>query len=892
MRWWFGLLAWSFPRPFRERFGEELRGQANEECLRAFDDGPIRGLFGLVATSADLLWTGLAERWSPTWEGEVGAVHDFDTGVGAMFGEWMQDLRRATRTLGKAPGFAVAAIGTLALALGANAVIFSLVDGVLLSPLPYAHADRLVYIGASAPGTDLPDEFGASAEFFVQYRDEATQLEDIASFNAFTATVRADDRVERLRVSAPSLSLFSTVGVEPIAGRLPHPEELGQTAVISHGLWTTWFANDPDVVGRTMFVIDGEKTIVGVMPPDFLFPFADVSAWAPAPQLGAADVTNPGRFGMALVGRLAPGADEASLSEELTVLARRLPELYGGSPNYARMIEAHVPVVRRLDDFFLGDLATPLWAMMAAVGLVWLIACANVANLFAVRAEGRGRDLAVRRAIGAGRGVLVRGLMSEAMVVAAVAGVLAVGFAFVALPLYVGMVPGGVPRLADVEMAGVTLGFTALGCVATALVCGVGPALRSSKADLQRLRDGSRGSTRRRHLGRSLLVVGQTSLALVLLVGSGLLLRSVQQLRAVDPGYDTSGILTFQFAPELDHLVDGPTWARFHEDVMERMRAFPGVEAVGIVENVPIDESARGVPFTAESPEAEIDPEAGVRGNMTFAGGDYFEAMGIDVLAGRAFSGDEPTTPGRVVISESLAEAFWPGVDPIGKLMTPLGMDGWHEVVAVVEDVLQNDLRDQPVPTAYMPLTGPEPDDWRLTSPGYVIRSSRSEGLVPEVRALIREVAPGAPVYRVHTIESLVERSTRALSFTMLTMAVAAVLALVLGAVGLYGVLSYVVSQRTQEIGVRMALGAEARRVRRMVVVQGVRVVVVGILVGLGISALVSRALAGLLYDVPAIDPLTFGATALAMAAVGWLASWIPALRASRVDPVRSMQIR
>lgn len=892
MRLWFGLLSWILPRAFRERFGDEVRDQAVAECARAFDRGVGPGVLGVFATSLDLIRTATMERWSPSWEGEAGAATNFDTGVRMMMGEWIQDLSRAVRGLGRAPGFAIAAIGTLALALGANAAIFSLVDGVLLRPLPYPEADRLVYIGASAPGTDLPDEFGASAEFLVHYRDEATQLADIASFNAFTATVRADERVERLRVSAPSISLFSTLGVEPVEGRLPRPEEGGQVALISHGLWTTWFGNDPAVVGRTMFVIDGEKTIVGVMPPDFRFPVTDVAAWAPNPEIGAADVTNPGRFGMALIGRLAPDADEASLAQELTVLARRLPELYGGSPNYARMMESHVPVIRRLDEFLLGEVATPLWVMMGAVALVWLIACANVANLFAVRAEGRGRDLAVRRAIGAGRGVLVRGLMSEAIVVAAIAGLLAAAFAAVALPLYLAAVPDGVPRLADVHLSATTLAFTAVAAAATALLCGIVPALQSSKADLQRLRDGTRGSTRRRHLGRSLLVVGQTSLALVLLVGSGLLLRSVQQLRAVDPGYDTAGILTFQFAPELDHLVDGPTWARFHEDVMARLRALPGVETVGIVENVPLDEGARGVPFVAESPSADIDPEAGLRGNMTFAGGDYFAAMGIDVVAGRPFRGDEPTTPGRVVISQSMADALWPGVDPIGKLMAPLGMEAWHEVVAVVDDVLQNDLRERPAPTAYFPLTGPEPDDWQLTSPGYVVRSSRTEGLVPEIRALVREVAPGAPMYRVHTMEALVGRSTTAISFTMLTMGVAAVLALILGAVGLYGVLSYVVSQRTQEIGVRMALGAEAGRVRRMVVVEGVRVVAVGILVGLGISALASRALSGLLFDVPAMDPLTFGGMALAMALVGWFASWVPALRASRVDPVRSMQVR
>ncbi|NNF37319.1 MAG: FtsX-like permease family protein, partial [Gemmatimonadetes bacterium] len=423
-----------------------------------------------------------------------------------------------------------------------------------------------------------------------------------------------------------------------------------------------------------------------------------------------------------------------------------------------------------------------------------------------------------------------------------------------------------------------------------ALICGLGPALRSSRADLGRLRDGSRGSTRRRHWGRSALVAAQTALALVLLVGSGLLLRSVQQLRAVDTGFDTSGILTFQFAPELEHLVDGPSWARFHEDMMARLRALPGVETVGIVENVPLDEGAMGVGFFAEAPGAQVDTEGGVQGNLTFAGGDYFAAMGIEVLAGEPYSSRAAAVPGQVVISRSMADQLWPDADPIGERIRNARLESWHEVIAVVDDVVQNDLRDRKVPTAYYPLLGPAPDDWALPSPGYVVRSQRAEALVPEVRALVREVAPGAPVYRVHTVSALVERSTTALSFTMLTMAVAAGLALILGAVGLYGVLSYVVTQRTQEIGVRMALGAGAGRVRRMVVFEGVRVVGVGILLGLAIATVASRALSTLLFDVPTMDPFIFGGMSAAMAAVGWLASWVPARRAARVDPIHSMR--
>jgi predicted permease len=879
------LLVALHPAPFRRRFGAEVLGQARGDVARAFEAGTGAGVRCWVATVIDLAGSALAERLHPSWPGP-GGNPGIDEGVGMMMRTWMRDLRRAARTLRRSPGFTAAAVLTLGLALGANAGIFSVVDAVLLRPLPYPDADRLVYIAASAPGSDFPDEFGVSAEFFDHYRAEATQLEDLAVFNGFTSTFRDGDRVERLPLAAPSMSFFTTLGVEPELGRWPQPGEGGQVAVLGYGTWTTWFGNDPGIVGRSVWMIDGPRTIVGVMPESFRFPQAGVAAYAPNDFDG--EVTNVGRFGMNLVGRLAPGADEASLRAELTELARRLPELYGGSPAYARLIEQHVPVVRPVSEVLLGPVRTAIWVLMAAVSVVLLIACANVANLFMVRAEGRGRDIAVRRALGAGRGRVMRELLAEAWVVAALAAGLAVLLAAVGLPIYLDAVPDGVPRIMDVALSGTTLAFTALAAVAAALVCGLWPAVRGSRTDLGRLRDGTRGSTRSRSWGRDALVAAQTALALVLLVGSGLLLRSVQALRAVDPGYDTTGVLTFQFAPDQEHLVDGPTWAAFHLDFMDRLRALPGVERVGIVENVPLDETPRNVSFVAEGSGVAADD--GVRADITFAGGDYFAAMGVDVLRGRAFTDDDARTPGSVIVSRSLAEALWPGEDPVGRRLQNVLLEDWHEVVGVVDDVVQGALRDAPAITAYYPLVGPTPRSWALSSPGYVVRSERGTALVPEIRALITEVAPEAPMYRVHSVEELTERSLVQLNFTMLTLAVAAILALVLGAVGLYGVLSYVVAQRTREIGVRMALGAEAGAVRRMVVAQGVKVVVVGILLGLAGAFAATRGLATLLYGVGAVDPVTFGGVALVMVCVGVVASWVPARRASRVDPIRSMQ--
>jgi predicted permease len=384
-------------------------------------------------------------------------------------------------------------------------------------------------------------------------------------------------------------------------------------------------------------------------------------------------------------------------------------------------------------------------------------------------------------------------------------------------------------------------------------------------------------------------VVAQTALALVLLIGSGLLVRSFRALRQVDPGYDIANIFTFQIAPEGAHLTDGPSYARFALEFMDRLRALPGVESVGLVENVPLNEGTATVQFRTE--EMASDPTAGTRLGVTFAAGDYFKTMGIDVLQGRPLEpNDHAAAPRHVVISQSAANLLWPGKDPIGRRVQRQGLDTWETVVGVVEDVKQDNFREPGQPLVYFPLVGPTPTSWVISSPAYVVKTRRTESIGPEIRALVREMAPSAPMYRVFTMEGLARESMLQLSFTLLTLGIVSSLALILGAVGLYGVLSYVVAQRTREIGVRMALGAEARRVRRMVVAQGARVVVVGVMIGVTTAVAVTRALGSLLFGVEPVDILTFVAMSASMIAIGLLASYVPARRASRVDPIEALR--
>jgi len=804
-----------------------------------------------------------------------------------MISQWTNDLRQALRTLRRSPGITLLAVLTLGLAIGANAGIFSVVDTVLLDPLPYSEPDRLVYVAGTAPGSDFPEEFPLALEFFVQYQEESKLLDGISTFNSFTNTLRVDDQIERVRMSAPTYTLFETLGAEPILGRLPTAEDESGVVVISHTLWETWFGSDPDILGRVVYAGGEDREIVGVMGPEFWFPNDGTLLWIPwVPN--PAEI-QPGRFGQPFVARLAPGAEPEALATELGVLARRLPERFGGSANYARLIEQFSAVVQPLETRLLGDVSGPLWILLGSMGLVLLIACANVANLFMVRAERRQGDLAVRRALGAGRGRLIFSQLAEAGVVAALAGALAVGLARIGVPLLLAAAPAEVPRLGEVAIGPATLVFTFCASVFAALLCGLIPAIRFSAPNLAQLREGGRRATRRRHWGRNTLVGAQTALALVLLIGSALLLRSFDRLRNVDPGYTTEDVFTFQIAPEGEHLRDAPSYARFHTDFMNRVAALPGVERVGIVENVPLDEGLATERFRTE---AMAEDTEGTLVSFTYSAGDYFRTMGIDVLQGRTFTADDHTTQlGNVLVSRSAADLLWPGEEPLGKRLKLGDRETWETVVGVVDDVLQYDFRQEPDPLVYFPIVGQDPETSRVvSSPGYVVKTPRAAEIAPEIRELVREVAPTAPMYRMYTMEFLASRSMVQLSFTALTLGIASVLALILGLVGLYGVLSYAVAERTREIGLRMALGATARHVQGMVVRQGVRVLALGIVLGAALAFAATRALGALLYGVEAFDLGTYLAVAAVMVLVGLAASYLPARRASNVDPMVSLR--
>ena len=856
-----------------------------EDEIRSHIDLEVERLRAQGLSSQD------AEREARRHFGNVSVAEDrfYHAQHFASMQDFGRDLRHAWRALMRAPGFVVTCVVTLGLAIGAVTGMFNVVNTVILKSLPFPDARRLMAIGGTAQGSDLPVRFDVGEEFYVHYKERSKLIDGIFGYGAIMSTLRTSNRVERVGMAWATNDMYSTLGVKPRLGRLPVAEDGDDVIVISDRLWSSWFGRDPLVIGKSYFVSDSLKQIIGVMPAEFSFPADDIMLWIADP-IRLEDVeTDDG--GIEMVARIKQGVTRDQVASELTRLSKELPARFGGTPAYARAIDQHRALVEPLLESMVGPNArTSLWVLLGAVALVLLIACANVANLFMVRAEVRTRDLAIRRAIGASRAQLVRLQMAEAFVVALAAGVLAVVLSTVTLPLFIGAAPE-IPRLAGVRLDVPTLATAFALVVLTALACGAVPALRASSPSLTRLREGGRGNTGRKRQGRDLLVVVQTALALVLLIGSALLVQSFNKLRTVDPGYRTDDLYTFQFAPDRPFR-DGPSWGRLHLAAMDRLRALPGVTGVGVVNNIPLDEATNTVRVYTD--RAPSNGRATLL-NQNVTGGDYFGVLGIKLLQGRTFTTGEAVTPNsNVIISRSAAEKLWPGQAPLGRSLRPISFLGQDTlaftVVGVVEDVKQDDWRQAGEAIVYFPLTGPTPNAYRISSPAYVVKSSRADQLQREVREVVRQIAPEAPVYREFTMEFLARRSMLQLSFTMMTLGVVAGLALLLGAIGLYGVLSYVVAERTREIGLRMALGATASAVRRMVVSQGVRVVVLGVIIGIAVAFAATRLLGTLLYGVKPVDPIVFAAMSVMMIAIGVLASYMPARRASSVDPIESLR--
>ena len=814
-------------------------------------------------------------------------------------------FRSLARELSRHPGFLLVAVFTLAVGIGANAALFTVVNAVLIRPLPYPEPERLVAVWHTAPGLNM-DQFEHSDASYVLYRGSNKVLEDLGIYWEGSLTLTGGEAPERLDAAGATASVFSVLRVRPLRGRMIEAadEKPGaeKVVVISSGLWRRRFGGDPKALDTSLKINGVATRIVGVMPPDFRFPEAGTELWVPM-TIDPAKL-EAGNFNYTALGRLRPGVTTKQAERDLSALVWRIPEEFPGSQISRGMIESAklAVLVHPFRDDVVGDVQRILWVLLGSVGCILLIACANVANLLLVRAEGKQREVAVRTALGARRADVLRLFLGESVALSLVGALLGLALAFAGVRLLVSLRPEGIPRLDEIGVDGTVLAFTLGVGLLAGLLCGGLAALRYGSPELvPTLKEGGRGGTagRGRHFARQVLVVLQMALALVLLVGSGLMVKSFWRLRGVDPGFDPRGVLTVHLnLPEAEYK-DAFANARFLQQLLEKVRALPEVVSAGTVTDLPLGggNSSSGYAFEdfPLKPD-EVPPILGTR----FVSPGYFEAMGIPVIEGHVFDRIDPSRRSAdVVVSEALARRFWPGRSAIGKrLQQGLGKDkNWYTIAGVVGSVRDNGLDEKPRESVYFPVLRTLNEDvkegaeWVPRSFSLVVKGRIDPAsLTARVRQAVWSIDPNLPLAQVRPMSDVVSRSMASTSFTMLLLVIAAAVALLLGTVGIYGVISYVVSQRTREIGVRMALGAARRDISRMVLREGAVITLIGIGLGLAAAVALTRLMLALLYDVSPTDPATFAVVPVMLAAVALFASWMPARRAASVEPLEAIR--
>jgi putative ABC transport system permease protein len=807
------------------------------------------------------------------------------------------DLKVALRSLGRTPGFTAVAVLTLALGVGATTAVFTLVDSVLLRALPYPASERILSVQHEAQGGEM--QMPISQGLYLLYAEHARSLSAIAMHAPSVMNFTGEGEAERMTGRAVTASLHDVLGVTPSLGRplIPADNEPDAEPVVllSHGLWQSRFGGDPEAVGRTVVMNGTSREIVGVLPRGFAFPDDEARFWVPQPLSTS---TNLMAFVSQGVARMAPGATPELVHGDLAGIIARLGELLPEAPpQMVAMIQRSqlAPRVSTLKEAVVGDLTRTMWTLLGLVAIVLLIACANIANLLLVRAESRQRELAVRQALGAGRWDLGRPVLAESLVLAVSGGVVGVAIAALAVRMTIALAPENLPRMGEVGMDLRVLAFAAVVSLVAAFGPGMLPLRRHGRGDLStELREGgARGGTagRKRHRVRNTLVVAQVVLALVLLVGSGLMFRSFVALMAVDPGFDREGILAVQVSVPPAEVAESRAAEEVFRQLRERLGSQPGVVSVSAASTVPLGGQLTLMGHGLEDfPTEEGEPPHMV--HLTYVDPGYFETLGIPVVDGRTLGdGDAADALRGLVVSRAYAERWWPDASALGRRLSVIGGDPW-EIVGVVENVRHRGLQEDPEEIIYVPtLTGAAAEPQVARTRELLVRvAGEPMAFLSMVRSEVRDLNSHLPVSNPRSLQDVARASAAATSFTMAILGAASLVALLLGLVGIYGVVSYVVTQRTREIGVRMALGATGASVRRMVVRQGLGLAGIGIGVGLVIAFWASRLMDSLLYGVNSHDPVTYGLVAVTLLAVAALASWIPARRAAGVDPATALR--
>jgi predicted permease len=793
----------------------------------------------------------------------------------------LADIRFALRIFAKSPGFTAVAVLALALGIGANAALFSVINSVLLKPLSYFEPDQLMRIYE----TYLPSGFGSvSPPNFEDWRKQVRAFERLESFTTGSVNLQSDGNPERIPSVATTAGMFEMLGVKPIVGRtfLPGEDRPGgpDIVVISEKLWRGRFAARPALVGSRITLDGKATTVVGIMPAGFEFPPGSPqrTMWLPMqlpPEVASARNTH---F-LSVIGRLRKGANRSGGLTEMKQIAARLESQYPEQKGRGIRMDA-------LQDSLVGNIRPALMLLMGAVGLVLLIACSNVANLLLARAAARGREVAVRTALGARRARLIRQFLTESILLAFGGGALGAIFAAWGISALIALAAGSIPRATEIYLDGTVFVFLLIVCLASAMIFGIVPAFQSADSRfMERLREGGRGGSARNTVFRSALVVTEFALALVLLTGAGLLMRSFLALSATKSGLQPEGVLTMSVSVPEEKYPKGSMWRQFYEPALDRIRALPGVQSAGMIQLLPLQNSGWNGDFTIDGRPPEQPGRKPTAEYREISPG-YFQTMGIPILKGRDLSiEDSADAPHVVLINDTLAKRYFPGEDPIGRRIE---WDGWRTITGVAGDVRQAGLNTLPLPELYFPAAQPPGSISGMT---LVIRTRVLPSSVTHAaESAVRSVDSGQPVFGVKTMESVIDDSLSSQRLYLWLLTIFAGMALILASAGIYGVMSYLVTQRTREFGVRMALGANAGEILRTVMRQAVKLVAIGAGVGLAAAFLLTRLLTRFLYGVNPVDPATFAAVLALLATVALLASYLPARRATKVDPMVALR--